>query len=679
MQQSSSSAGHEAPRGNACITSGGLLSGGLDSPRDRGAIHADAIDRVSVSLASRDPVSVAWGFVDWIRDRLAGAGVSVDIEDPSGTQLFATRGISESVLLGMSYTGVLDALRDGLNAGSDAQITIDDLAQSGLFKDSLLLDAIEGAGFRSMIVLPARTGSGRLHGTVIILRGDSSGLDDTVLIAVRLFVQRMMLALENIWLVQSSENAAARLQSIVDSAHDAIFSLGSGGLVEFVNRAAVRVFGYSEHELRGRSLDFLLCPSACDGKLTSARRLVDQFAVGALHEVECRRRDGTTIHADLTIGEIDGGRGYSAILRDITARKAAESRMRDADRLAVLGTLAAGLGHDMNNVLLPMRAHVNALGATKRLADADRTAHVDRVRAGLSYLQHLADSLHGLALDPDGEGDGISSTDLAAWWQSSGPLLAKALRRGIVLEAAVPADIPAVAVPPHALTRAVLNLLVNASEAMPKDRSGHWPKVVIRARANGHAAHLEVADNGSGMSPDVVRRAFDMFFTTKTRGLGTGLGLPLVRRVVERAGGSIEIDSRAGLGTTVRLVLPYAAEESSGAPALATLKMDDGRAAAMITGALQSRGATVDPSVAFLDADLAIVECTRIAIEDLRRWTDSHPAGCLVIFGRPRAEIAAEAAARGVSVISEPDDIAAIEHALDAALENQQGTEPKEQ
>lgn len=674
MQQSGNSTGLPVPRAGACVSTDDFATW-----RETGAIHAEAIERVSVSLASRDPLAVAWSFVDWVRDHLAGAGVAVDIEDPSGAQVLATRGINESILLGMSYTGVFDALRDELDAGINAQVAVDDLAECGLLKDSLLLDAVQSAGFRSMTALPARTGSGRMHGIVTILRNEPQGLDESALVAVRLFVQRMMLALENIWLVQSAENAAARLQSIVDSAHDAIISLGSDGLVESANRAAVRVFGYGESELRGRSLGVLLCPTACEGKLASGRRLAERFPIGALHEVECRRRDGSVLHADLTIGEIDGGRGYSAILRDVTARKAAESRMRDADRLAVLGTLAAGLGHDMNNVLLPMRAHVNALGARKRPADADRSAHVERVRAGLSYLQHLADSLHGLALDPDGEGDGVSSTDLAEWWEASGPLLAKALRRGIALESALPAEMPAVAVPPHALTRAVLNLLVNASEAMPKDRSGHWPKVVIRARANGTAVHLELADNGSGMSPDVVRRAFDMFFTTKTRGLGTGLGLPLVRRVVERAGGSVEIDSRAGLGTTVRLILPYAAEESSGAPTLATIKMDDGRAAAMITGALQSRGVAVDPSVAFLDADLAIVECARIAVDDLRRWTESHSARCLVIFGRPRAEIAAEAAARGVSVISEPDDIAAIEHALDAALENQQGTEPKEQ
>lgn len=674
MQQSGNSTGLAVPHADACASGESVASSW-----ETGALHADAIERVSVSLASRDPFAVAWSFVDWIRDRHAGAGVVVEIDDPSGTQLLVSRGITESIILGMSYSGVRDALRDQLDQGNEAQVAVDDFAASGLFKDSLLLDALESAGFRSLTVFPTRDGSGRLQGTVTILRSATQGLDERELVAIRLFVQRMMLALENIWLVQSAENTAARLQSIFDSAHDAIVSLGSGGLVEFANRAAVRGFGYNEQELRGRSLDFLLAPSACEGKLTSARRLVERFPLGAVHEVECRRRDGTVLCANLTIGQIDGGRGFSAILRDISARKAAEARMRDADRLAVLGTLAAGLGHDMNNVLLPMRAHVNALGALKRLADADRTAHVDRVRASLSYLQHLADSLHGLALDPDGEGDGLGSTDLASWWEASGPLLAKALRRGIQLESALPSEIPAVAVPPHALTRAVLNLLVNASEAMPKDRSGHWPKVVIRARANGSAAHLEVADNGSGMSPEVARRAFDMFFTTKTRGLGTGLGLPLVRRVVERAGGSVEIDSRAGLGTTVRLVLPYAAEESSGAPALATIKMDDGRAAAMILGALQSRGVTVEPSAALLDADLAIVECTRMAIDDLRRWTESHPAGRLVIFGRPRAEIAAEAAARGVTVISETDDIAAIEQALDAALANQQANEPKEQ
>jgi hypothetical protein len=170
-----------------------------------------------------------------------------------------------------------------------------------------------------------------------------------------------------------------------------------------------------------------------------------------------------------------------------------------------------------------------------------------------------------------------------------------------------------------------------------------------------------------------------MFFTTKTRGLGTGLGLPLVRRVVERAGGDVEIDSRAGLGTTVRLILPYAAEESSAPRALATIKMDDGRAAAMITGALQSRGIAVDPSVAMLDADLAVVESGRIVVDDLHRWTEAHPPQHLVLHGRVAPQVRAAAAALGITVINDPDDIAAIERALDAALDSQQAPEPKEQ
>jgi hypothetical protein len=268
---------------------------------------------------------------------------------------------------------------------------------------------------------------------------------------------------------------------------------------------------------------------------------------------------------------------------------------------------------------------------------------------------------------------------LGEWWTASGPLLGKALRRGITVEAAIPPEIPAVAVPPHALTRAVLNLFMNASDAMPKNRSGHWPTVVVRARAGERCALLEIADNGTGMAPEVSRRAFDMFFTTKTRGLGTGLGLPLVRRVVERAGGRVEIDSRSGLGTTIRLMLPYAAEESAGPTAVATIKMEDGRAAAMITGSLQSRGIAVNPGVAFLDADLAIVESARITVDDLRRWTESHPAERLVLFGRPQPEVAAVAAVLGVCMISEPDDIAAIERALDAAVTNEQAPEPKEQ
>ena len=616
------------------------------------------------SFARRDPHLILSSFADHARRLIGDTGVFVEVEDHSGAKIVITRGMDERLAAcvgGSLGVGSLRGIRNGA-------VICADVGKEPCFEGTFLLEGLRQFGFCGLWVQPAQVSLGPVRGWICFTLREQGAIGDAQRRAVGLLCEQMMLGLEHIWLLQSSESSAARLHSILDSAYDAIVILGSDYRIESVNRAVVRQFGFSERELAARGLDVLFADGTRDVRSVDGRGMLERYPPGAVHEVECRKRNGTVVYVDLILSEIEGGRGYTAILRDVTARKSAEARMRDADRLAVIGTLAAGLGHDMNNVLLPVRAHMNAIASQKRMSAEERASHIDRIRSGISYLQHLADSLHGLALDPDGEGDGIGTTDVREWWGANGPLLSKSLPRSVALECVISEEIGRVNVPPHALTRAVLNLLVNAGEAMPRDRSGHWPKVVLRVRAADSAAHLEVCDNGNGMSKDVIRRVFDMFFTTKTRGLGTGLGLPLVRRVVERAGGEVEIDSRPGLGTTVRLVLPYAAEESPPAGPLVSIKMDDGRAAAIITGFLSSRGAIVDSSIGVLDADLAIVDAARVAIDDIRRWIGVHQPQRLVVLGQPTQELQASIAAHGITSIPDLTDLSAIERGLEAAL-----------
>ncbi|MCA9285747.1 MAG: response regulator, partial [Phycisphaerales bacterium] len=229
------------------------------------------------------------------------------------------------------------------------------------------------------------------------------------------------------------------------------------------------------------------------------------------------------------------------------------------DRLAALGTLAAGLGHDMNNVLLPVRAHLNALRAgdgEHPLPDSARH-HIDAVSTSIAYLQQLADGLHFLAMDSEQETARGESVELGAWWAHVGPLVLKAVPKQVQVTAAIPAGVLRVRMGAAGLTQSILNLLVNAGESIPPERAGRvhlWAE----ADAPNGGVRIGVTDDGCGMSEAVRRRAFDMFFTTKPRGMGTGLGLPLVRRVIERVGGSVQVDSAPGKGTTVVLHVPAA-------------------------------------------------------------------------------------------------------------------------
>ncbi|MFO0832209.1 MAG: PAS domain S-box protein [Phycisphaerales bacterium] len=357
------------------------------------------------------------------------------------------------------------------------------------------------------------------------------------------------------------------LRSILDTVVDAVVTADGEGKIVSVNPAAERIFGWTAAQMLGQSVSMLMpAPhrEEHDGYVERFLRTGEKRVIGVGREVRGLRKDGTEFPAEVAVNQVDHRPLFVGLVRDITERKRAEAKVRASDRMALLGTLAAGLGHDMNNVLLPVRARLGALTASGRegwMPEADRE-HVAEVQRSVGYLQQLADSLHYLALDPEAESEGPTGggvTDLAHWWDQAGPMLCKAVPEGVQVESAFAPGLPGAKIAPHALTQAALNLIVNAGEAMPPDAERPRSRGLIRVWAQageGGTVHLGVSDNGLGMTEEVQRQAFDIFFTTKARGLGTGLGLFMVRRIAERAGGRAEIETHAGKGTTVTLVLP---------------------------------------------------------------------------------------------------------------------------
>jgi PAS domain S-box-containing protein len=288
-------------------------------------------------------------------------------------------------------------------------------------------------------------------------------------------------------------------------------------------------------------------------------------------------------------------------------------RLRLADRLAAIGTLAAGLGHDMNNVLLPVRCRLDALKGAGLTAEARE--QLDSIRQSVEYLQQLSEALHLLARDPDDPAALAGVTDLASWWSQVGPLLRRSVPRHASFDVSLPHDLPAVRVAPHRLTQAVLNLVVNSAEAIREGgRIGLWAEPFPDRRF----VRLAVTDNGRGMPDEVRRRALDPFFTTKKRGLGTGLGLALVHGVVQSCGGTIQIDSAPARGTTVLLTLPTVPEppQRSADPARrgkVCISIADARCAGVVTALVRAAG-------------LEPVRCTPAGVSPCELWvTDPTP------------------------------------------------------
>lgn len=227
------------------------------------------------------------------------------------------------------------------------------------------------------------------------------------------------------------------------------------------------------------------------------------------------------------------------------------ARLRHAERLAAIGTLAAGVGHDMNNVLFPVRCRLDALSDD---ADSSTKEDIQAIRSGVIYLQQLSDGLRLLASDPDREAR-REELHLDTWWRTVEPLFRAALRREIelVTDPANLAGLPPISMPVHHLTQAVFNLVTNAGEAIQGPG-----RVTIAAASGDGMVRIEVRDTGPGMSPEVRQHAFDPFFTTKKRTVATGLGLALVHALVKRHGGIATIESEPGHGVTVQLDLPMA-------------------------------------------------------------------------------------------------------------------------
>lgn len=275
-------------------------------------------------------------------------------------------------------------------------------------------------------------------------------------------------------------------------------------------------------------------------------------------------------------------------------------RLRLSERMAMIGTLASGIGHDIANLIMPIRLCVDSL-AKKALAEGI-DSELQSIRTSVDYLQSLAKGLRMLALDPNRRYTGAESTNVHEWWREVEPLLRAVASRNVSLLGVIPESVPALAIGRHQLTQAVFNLVQNAADVLRGNDHGKI-KVLVRAALPGWVV-VEVADNGPGMTDEVRRRCLEPFFTTKTRGLGgTGMGLTLVHGIVRGAGGSMEIDSEAGNGSCFSLKLPSAVptdQDQSLPPPVrphAVLHLDDARLSAYTRAIIEETHVVVEPGL----------------------------------------------------------------------------------
>ncbi len=267
-------------------------------------------------------------------------------------------------------------------------------------------------------------------------------------------------------------------------------------------------------------------------------------------------------------------------------------RLRMSERMAMMGTLSAGLGHDLGNLLVPVRVRLESLAAEPLSEQAQED--VEAIRTSAEYLRRLANGLRMLALDPERANTG-EPTELASWWADSQGVLKSVLPSGIDLQC-VSCEPMSVQMSKAALTQVVFNLVQNAGDALREQGSG---RVSVAWRATGDHVEITVFDNGPGMEPDVLARCMEPFFTTKTRGISTGLGLVLVYGLVKDAGGTVEPASTPGRGTTFTILLPLIrtqqeAEDCAGERWCAVVEVKDARVRSFLAGELRAMKIAVE-------------------------------------------------------------------------------------
>jgi signal transduction histidine kinase len=334
-------------------------------------------------------------------------------------------------------------------------------------------------------------------------------------------------------------------------------------------------------------------------------------------------------------------RNLERTVAERTARLAASrERLCQSERLASIGTLAAGLGHDLQNVLLPVLCHLDALEAAD--PPADLRAEVEAIRHSLDYLQRVSHSLRLFARDPrEAEADD-EVTGLAEWWETASPVLGRLPARNVALRVTLPSNLPPVRISADLLSQAVLHLLVNARQAGARSSV----RISAETAADNRSVRLGVSDDGEGMSAEVRCHALEPFFTTRQRSRGTGLGLSVVHGIVKAAGGSVDIHSCPGAGTTVVLTLPTVhaprtppSDSLDSRKQFASVSVLDRRVSAYVSSLLASAGFRVRATAADAPADSILWVTASECRPAVARYLAEHPDRRVLVLGPPGGSV----------------------------------------
>jgi PAS domain S-box-containing protein len=367
-------------------------------------------------------------------------------------------------------------------------------------------------------------------------------------------------------LLESEQMARA----IIDTALDAFVQLDETGKIVDWNSQAEAIFGWSRGEAVGRVLGDLIVPEIhrVRHKEGLARFLRDGEGaiLGKRFEIEAQRRNGRLIKIELSVTALPRRSGFlfNGFVRDLTDKIAAEAQFRQSQKMEAVGQLTGGIAHDFNNILTVITGTIEILA--EAVADRPQLAEVAKMideaaERGADLTQHLLAFARKQPLQPQ-------ETDINALLVETAKLLRPTLGEHVEIESMLESDSWPALVDQSQLATALINLALNARDAMPEGGKLMLETGNVHLDESYTSGHSEVrpgpyvmiavSDTGAGIPAAILDKVFEPFFTTKGTGKGTGLGLSMVYGFVKQSGGHIKIYSEEGYGTTIRIYLPRA-------------------------------------------------------------------------------------------------------------------------
>lgn len=372
--------------------------------------------------------------------------------------------------------------------------------------------------------------------------------------------------------VESAQESERNFRNLVESARDAILQADARGRIVWWNKAAETLFGYQEHEMLGQPLVHLMPERHREPHLRGMERFL-QTGEGAIFgrtvEVEGLRKDGTEFPLELSVVATGSGpeTRFSGILRDLTERKRLdtiirqrEEEVRQKQKMEIIGRLAAEVAHDFGQILLVIMGSSQLL-LKGRQPDDPIYRRVEEIKKAAERGEGITRRLLAFSRKQPLH---LKRLNLNRLVTDQVPMIKDLLGPDVQLVTDLAPDLGPVMADSAQLDQVLMNLAANARDAMPKggtlaiktQNTEHGPFNGEDRPAPGSYVLLTVADNGLGMEPAVLANCFEPFYTTKEMGHGTGLGLATVHGIVEQIGGTIEVKSEPGRGTTFSIFLP---------------------------------------------------------------------------------------------------------------------------